>query len=96
MATIGCANLTMVTSAVSRRTALRGLGGAGLATALGVASPRGLQASEDASAPMIEPDAGTWKTWLLSSGDQLRPEAPPDESATAEELADAASDGRRP
>src|SRR3954470_14102825 len=74
MATIRRANLTMVTSAVSRRTALRSLGGAGLATAVGLAAPGGLRASEDTSATMIEPDAGTWKTWLLSSGDQFRPE----------------------
>ena len=28
---------------------------------------------------MIEPDAGSWPTWLLDSGDQLRLDAPPDE-----------------
>jgi membrane-associated phospholipid phosphatase len=39
----------------------------------------------------IEPDAGTWKTWLLSSGDQFRPAAPPDEAATAAERADLAT-----
>lgn len=36
---------------------------------------------------MIEPEAGTWPTWLLDSGDQLRLAAPPDETATAEEIA---------
>lgn len=76
-----------ITSAVSRRTALRGLGGAGMATALGLAAPSALRASETASATMIEPNAGTWKTWILASGDQLRPEAPPDEAATQAELA---------
>jgi membrane-associated phospholipid phosphatase len=78
----------MITSALSRRTALRGLGGAGMATALGLAAPHGLLARESAAATtMIEPEAGTWKTWMLASGDQLRPDAPPDEAATRDELA---------
>src|SRR5829696_4934836 len=79
--------LSLLTGGVSRRTALRGLGGAGVATALGLA-PRDLRASEASSAEMTEPEAGSWKTWILSSGDQLRPEAPPDETATKDELAD--------
>jgi membrane-associated phospholipid phosphatase len=78
---------TAIANAVSRRDALRGLGGAGVATALGLAAPRALLASEAATAAMIEPGAGTWKTWVLSSGDQLRPEAPPDDAATQTELA---------
>src|SRR5262245_48367882 len=80
------AHCTMMTSAVSRRTALRGIGGAGMATALGLATPRPLLASESATATMIEPDAGSWKTWLLTAGNELRPEAPPDEPATRAEL----------
>lgn len=42
-----------------------------------------------ASAPvagMIEPKAGTWKTWVLTSGSQLRRPAPPDAAATDQEL----------
>ncbi len=35
----------------------------------------------------VEPDAGTWQTWVLESGDQFRPAAPPDEAATAGEIA---------
>jgi membrane-associated phospholipid phosphatase len=44
---------------------------------------------------MIEPEAGTWKTWVLSSGDQLRPPQPPDD---LEEIAkvEAAVRGRTP
>ncbi|MGH2615689.1 MAG: vanadium-dependent haloperoxidase [Thermomicrobiales bacterium] len=90
-----------LTSMVSRRTALRGIGGAGIATALGVAAPvRAGANSEDRIAKalfgtgystvdssQIEPDAGSWQTWILSSGDQLRPQAPPDETATQDELA---------
>lgn len=34
----------------------------------------------------IEPGAGEWQTWVLASGDALRPPAPPDATATAAEL----------
>lgn len=37
---------------------------------------------------MIEPKAGTWKTWVLTSGSQLRRPAPPDAAATEKELQD--------
>lgn len=39
-----------------------------------------------AAASMIEPTAGTWKTWVLTSGSQLRLTAPPDSAATQKEL----------
>jgi membrane-associated phospholipid phosphatase len=35
---------------------------------------------------MIEPQAGSWKTWVLTSGSQFRLPAPPDERTTAAEL----------
>jgi membrane-associated phospholipid phosphatase len=35
----------------------------------------------------VEPQAGTWKTWVLTSGSQLRLPAPPDAAATQAELA---------
>src|SRR5215467_9507198 len=35
----------------------------------------------------IEPNAGKWKTWVLTSGDQLRLPPPPDEAATRAEIA---------
>lgn len=76
----------MQTGAYSRRATLRGLGGAGLATALGLGTSRDLLTAEAASTAMIEPEAGSWKTWILSSGDELRPVAPPDERATQEEV----------
>ncbi len=38
------------------------------------------------SSGMVEPDAGSWKTWLLASGDQLRLPAPPNKNATKEEV----------
>jgi len=34
----------------------------------------------------IEPKAGTWKTWLLRSGDQFRLSAPPDATASKTEV----------
>lgn len=40
----------------------------------------------DTSANQIEPKAGNWKTWVLTSGDQLRLPAPPDKAATEAEI----------
>jgi PAP2 superfamily protein len=34
----------------------------------------------------VEPQAGSWKTWILTSGSQLRVPPPPDRAATAAEL----------
>jgi membrane-associated phospholipid phosphatase len=72
---------------VSRRAALRAIGGVGVGTVLGVAagSATASQATTIDAAEQIEPTAGTWKGWLMSSGDQLRPAPPPDEAATAAE-----------
>jgi membrane-associated phospholipid phosphatase len=78
--------LTILTGAVSRRTALHGLGAAGIAAGLGLASPHRTLAGQASTEMMIEPEAGSWKTWILESGDQLRPEAPPDQAATQDEL----------
>lgn len=36
---------------------------------------------------LVEPQAGTWKTWVLESGDQFRLDAPPDAAATTAEIA---------
>ena len=78
----------LLTSPVSRRAALRSVGGAGIATALGIAAYRGAGAAEAAvSATPIEPNAGSWQTWVLKSGDQLRL-PPPDDAAAAGELAE--------
>ncbi len=33
-------------------------------------------------AGQIEPDAGQWQTWVLKTGDELRPTAPPNQAAT--------------
>jgi hypothetical protein len=41
----------------------------------------------NASAALFtEPEAGAWKTWVISSGSQMRLAPPPDQYATAAEL----------
>src|SRR5262249_40286085 len=42
--------------------------------------------SSTASDTMIEPGAGTWRTWVLTSGSELRPAEPPGQLATRAEL----------
>lgn len=42
--------------------------------------------SVTASDSPIEPKAGTWKTWALASGSEMRLPAPPDQAATAAEM----------
>ncbi len=42
------------------------------------------------SSGQVEPDAGTWQTWVLPAGDALRPAAPPDAAATQAELQEVA------
>ncbi len=39
-----------------------------------------------ASLDLVEPKAGTWKTWVLTSGSQFRLPAPPDKAATKAEI----------
>jgi membrane-associated phospholipid phosphatase len=74
------------TARLTRRTALRtGMAGAVVA-ALGSA-PRAAWAAPSAPADRIEPEAGGWRTWLLESGAELRPPAPPDRIATRSEIA---------
>ncbi|MFN8465905.1 MAG: phosphatase PAP2 family protein [Caldilineaceae bacterium] len=38
--------------------------------------------------PGVEPGAGQWQTWVLQSGSELRPPAPPDKAASKKELAE--------
>src|SRR5690349_1609055 len=45
--------------------------------------------AEQPAAP--DRDAGTWKTWLIPSGKDLRVPAPPDRSATEKELGEVAN-----
>src|SRR5215510_12435791 len=58
-------------------------------TLLGCAAPRGDATPSSAGAradEQVEPSAGKWKTWVLSSGSQLRVAPPPDQAATTAEL----------
>lgn len=47
-----------------------------------------LSAGQVAAQEQIEPTAGTWRTWLISSGAELRAPPPPDRTATEAELAE--------
>jgi hypothetical protein len=40
----------------------------------------------------VDPGAGKWQTWVLSSASQVRPAAPPDQAATEKELAQVRSE----
>ena len=40
------------------------------------------------SAESVAPTAGKWQTWLLKSGSELRPAAPPDKATTDLEIKD--------
>jgi membrane-associated phospholipid phosphatase len=42
--------------------------------------------AQDDITEMIEPSAGTWNTWLLESGSELRLDSPPDEAASMAEI----------
>ena len=71
---------------LSRRTALRASAAAG-ATALLATTMPAPQITQAAGANQIEPNAGTWKTWLLSSGSQTALPPPPGDAATKDEIA---------
>jgi membrane-associated phospholipid phosphatase len=72
-----------------RRRMLGLTGGAGAALLGAVLLPHegGRAAGAQGNEP-LEPGAGTWHTWVLRSGDQLRPPPPPDGAATAAKAAE--------
>ena len=45
-----------------------------------------IQITAQTEMAMVAPDAGTWNTWLLESGNELQLDAPPDEAATMAEI----------
>jgi hypothetical protein len=75
-----------MTIGLTRRAAL----GAGAASAVVAAlggAPRSVWAApRSVSAGQLEPGAGGWRTWVLDSGSQVRPPAPPDRAATRSEI----------
>src|SRR5206468_1333389 len=71
------------TMRLSRRNALRAGAAVGVTAFAGsIIGPAQTATVQAASADMIEPNAGTWKTWLLTSGSQMRLPAPPSDDAT--------------
>src|SRR5262245_25092874 len=80
---------------INRRRALKGVGllgvGAAVAAVAEAAFSGGLSPARLGGAPredvaQVGRRAGTWKTWLLSSGSQIRLAAPPDAAASGAEL----------
>lgn len=55
-------------------------------SSFGILSPAVANPLPQDAPAQVEPDAGTWQTWVLSSGDQLRLAVPPDEATTLEEI----------
>lgn len=53
---------------------------------VGALSVSNLSAKPQTTVGQIDPKAGTWKTWVLSSGSQYRPAPPPDRAATQTEI----------
>jgi len=70
----------------TRRSALRAGAASAVVAALGAAPRGGWAGAPNASADPLEPDAGGWTTWALSSGSELRPPPPPDGGATRSEI----------
>jgi hypothetical protein len=70
---------------VSRRVALRGAAAAGAGLLL--ATPVRPAAAQPV-AEQVEPGAGAWRTWVLSSGSQFAPLPPPDRATLDAELAE--------
>src|ERR1700694_2521455 len=71
---------------LTRRAALGAGAASAVVAALGSAPRSAWAAPQSASASQLEPGAGGWRTWVLDSGSQLRPPAPPDRAATRSEI----------
>jgi len=80
-------------SSLDRRDVLRlGLmgGGLGATAVLAACSVGGLTFGGQTSSPgpLVEPGAGRWKTWVLTTGSQFRPGPPPGSDGTQREIED--------
>src|SRR5438094_4612110 len=53
---------------------------------LGLMASQAVATGANVTPSAVEPRAGSWRTWVLSSGGELRPPAPPDRDATNAEL----------
>jgi len=76
-----------------RRAAIKMLTAAPLGLTAGIAAVGSALAQQTDATPRvqatsgpIEPTAGSWKTWVLTSGSELRLAPPPDEAATRAEI----------
>jgi membrane-associated phospholipid phosphatase len=63
-----------------------GLFGIGLAVLSIAAGPAPLHAAQPPAVSQIEPGAGAWRTWVLTSGSEIQVPPPPDASATEAEI----------
>ena len=50
----------------------------------------GLLPAHAGQAGFVEPKAGTWKTWVIPSGEEFHTPPPPDQAATQKELQEVA------
>jgi membrane-associated phospholipid phosphatase len=79
--------MTGTTAFGKRRSRALFAGGALLAMTILSTSPGATPASAAQSGGgSIEPQAGSWHTWVLASGNQFRPDPPPDSTGTRAEL----------
>ena len=70
---------------LTRQATLRAGAAAGAASLLGAGAP-GQAAAQAAPGGPVEPRAGAWQTWVLTSGSQLRLGPPPDRAASQAEV----------
>ena len=75
-----------VTIGLTRRAALGAGAASAVVAALGSTARSAWAAPRSAIASQLEPGAGGWRTWVLDSGSQLRPPAPPDRASTRTEI----------
>jgi membrane-associated phospholipid phosphatase len=61
---------------LTRRTALRAAAASAAVAAFGAVPLGAIAAPGAASDSQLEPEAGSWKTWVLESGSELQPAAP--------------------
>jgi membrane-associated phospholipid phosphatase len=82
-------------SQLSRRSILRAGAATGAAALLASGAPGALAATGTAPRQnehgQVEPDAGSWRTWVLTSGRQLRPGPPPAPNVARDEVQELAA-----
>src|SRR6266568_2551873 len=74
------------TMRLTRRAALGAGAASAVVTTLGSTSRSAWAAAQSPRTDQTEPGAGGWMTWVLESGSELRPPAPPNRGATRSEI----------